>query len=234
MRRAVAWASFVLLVMGLGVLAQDVVFSTYDAGEHIIGVFVNRTGGAVTGLHLEFAGGASITIVDDLAIGGFLPALGPDSGREFDFAGGELLNYGELQLEWDDPEELPIFAQWLSGTQPVGAPYVILEAWLPTITMEEFGGMLANSIVTARELNPGALAAAFDAFFLANQEYFAGLEETLGMPLAASLMPVIESAPAEGIVNFFLTLTNMLGVATVPELLQGDVDFMSLLQLVGQ
>lgn len=233
MRRAVVGATLAALCLCVPVIAQDVGFLTYDAGEHIIGVFQNLTGDNVTGLHLEFGLGTSVTIVEKLELGGFLMALSPDSGREFDFAGGTLVNFGEVLLEWDQPDAMPIFAQWLSGTEPIGDPYVIVEAWLPTLSVEEFGSLLANAIVGAREANPAALMAAFDAFFAANEEYFAGLEATLGMPLAASLMPVIQTAPAEGIVNFFITLTNMLGVASVPELLQGDVDFMALLQLVN-
>jgi hypothetical protein len=227
------WVGLAVFFLCIPVVAQDIGFTTLDAGQHIVGVFTNLTGGEVTGLHLEFPLGTSITIIEKLEIGGFLMALGPDTGREFDFAGGFLVNYGEVLLEWDQPDALPIFAQWLSGTEPVGEPFVVFDAWLPTLSVEEFGTLLANAIVTAREANPAALMAAFDAFFAANEEYFAGLEETLGMPLAASLMPVIQSAPAEGIVNFFVTLTNMLGVASVPELLEGDVNFMALLDLLS-
>jgi hypothetical protein len=234
MRRAVVGVALATVCLCFAGVAQDLDFITYDAGAHIIGVFTNLTGGQVTGLQVEFALGVEVTVVDFLEVGGYLNALSPDTGREFTYAGEGLVNWGQVYLEWDDPAALPIFAQWLMGTDPVGAPYVIFDAWIPTLSIEEFGALLANGIVAAREANPAALMAAFDAFFAANAEYFAGLEETLGMPLAASLMPVIESAPAEGIVNFFVTLTNMLGVTNVPELLQGDVDFAALLQLLGQ
>jgi hypothetical protein len=233
MRRAVVGVAIGILCLGASVVAQDLGLATLDAGAQIVGVFTNLTGEEVTGLHVEFGLGANVTILQKLELGGFLMAVGPETGRVFDFAGGSLVPYGEIYLEWDQPDAMPIFAQWLSGTEPVGAPFVVLDAWLPTLSVEAFGTLLANAIVGAREANPAALMAAFDAFFLANEEYFAGLEETLGMPLAASLMPVIQSAPPEGIVNFFVTLTNMLGVASVPELLQGDVDFMALLQLLN-
>ncbi|UCF09493.1 MAG: hypothetical protein JSW65_05360 [Candidatus Bipolaricaulota bacterium] len=233
MRRAVVGVALAAVCLGVTGVAQGLDFFTYDAGPHILGVFTNLTGDVVTGLQVEFALGVEVTIVEKLEVGGFLMALSPATGREFTYAGGGLVHWGQVYLEWDDPTALPIFAQWLSGTEPVGAPYVILEAWIPTLSIEEFGTLLANGIVAAREANPAALMGAFDAFFAANADYFAGLEETLGMPLAASLMPVIESAPAEGIVNFFVTLTNMLGVTSVPELLQGEVDFGALLQLLG-
>jgi hypothetical protein len=53
------------------------------------------------------------------------------------------------------------------------------------------------------------------------------------MPIQDSLMPIIMSAPAEAIGNFFNTIVGMLGVSTLDEVVQGDVDFSSLLALLG-
>jgi hypothetical protein len=72
-----------------------------------------------------------------------------------------------------------------------------------------------------------------EQFFAANEEFFKMLEQSLGMSLQESLMPVILTAPAEGIENFFNTLVGMLGVTTLEELLQGQVDLSALLALLG-
>jgi len=53
------------------------------------------------------------------------------------------------------------------------------------------------------------------------------------MSLQDSLMPIIMSAPAEGIQNFFNTIVGMLGVTSIEDLLQGAVDFSALLGALG-
>jgi hypothetical protein len=77
------------------------------------------------------------------------------------------------------------------------------------------------------------LGAAFAQFFADNKDYLAVVSSSLGMSLADSLMPIIMSAPAEGIQNFFNTIVGMLGVTSIGDLLEGAVDFSSLLNALG-
>ena len=195
----------------------------YVAGDTAVWFFNNAVGAPVTGLHIEFD--QEVTIVNKLEIGGYMMALGPSTGTVFDFAGGELVEGGAVQLDWQPADAKPVLVQWLSGTSPIGSPYFGSVAIL--------GRLFGEGIVMAREMNPAGLQAAFDAFFLDNEEYLAGLSESLGMSLADSLMPIIMAAPAEGITNFFNTIIGMLGVTSLEDLLGGAVDWGALLALLG-
>ena len=214
-----------LLLLGLSgvVLASGVNVSLYEVGAVTVGLFDNTVGAPVTGLHIEFD--QEVTIVNKIEMGGFFPALGELTGTAFDFAGGELVAGGTLELDWEPAGAMPVLIQWLSGGSPAGAPYFT--------TLDVLGRLLGEGIVMLREQNPELLAATFEAFFTLNDEFLAGLEQSLGMSLRDSLLPVIMSAPAEGIQNFFSTMIGMLGVTTLEELLQGDVDLSPLLALVG-
>jgi hypothetical protein len=214
-----------LLLFGLSgvVFASGVGIALYGTGKISVGMFHNTVGAPVTGLHIEFD--QEVTIVNKVEFGGFLPALGELTGTSFDFAGGELAAGGTLELDWQPTEAMPVLVQWLSGVSPAGAPYFT--------TLDVLGRLLGQGIVVLREQDPALLAATFEAFFALNEEFFVGLEQSLGMSLRDSLLPVIMSAPAEGIQNFFNTMLGMLGVTTLEELLQGDVDLSPLLALVG-
>ena len=214
-----------LLLFGLSgvVFAGGVDIGLYGTGDRVVGMFHNAVGAPVTGLHIEFD--QEVTIVNKIEFGGFLPAVGELTGTSFDFAGCELAAGGTLELDWQPIEAMPVLVQWLSGVSPAGTPYFT--------TLDVLGRLLGQGIVMLREQDPELLAATFEAFFALNEEFFAGLEQSLGMSLRDSLLPVIMSAPAEGIQNFFNTMLGMLGVTTLEELLQGDVDLSPLLALVG-
>jgi hypothetical protein len=147
------------------------------------------------------------------------------TGTSFDFAGGELVAGGTVELDWEPAEATPVLIQWISGASPVGAPYFT--------TVQVMGRLLGEGIVAARENHPEQLQAAFAQFFADNAEFFASVSQSLGMPLEESLMPIIMAAPAEGIENFFNTLVGMLGVTSLDEVLQGDVNFAALFALLG-
>ncbi len=220
----------VVLSLGLAAAAQAVDLELYVPGAKAIGLIHSTLNTPVTGLHIEFD--REVTVFNKVEVGGFLPLVSPSTGSAFDFAGGMLSQFGTVILEWEPAEATPFLIQWISGMAPIGEPYVEIEAYLASLSLMDFGNLLAEGIVTAREQDPLALQAAFDAFFAVNEAYFAGLEASLGMPLAASLMPVILSSPAEGIVNFFMTLVGMLQIDSVGSLTTGDVNFAPLLALV--
>jgi len=219
-----------VLAIGLVVSAQAVNLELHVPGSTAIALIHSTLDTPVTGLHIEFD--REVTVFNKIEFGGFLPLVSPDTGTTFDFAGGTLSALGTVILEWEPADATPYLIQWISGTGPIGEPLIVIEAYMASLSLTDFGALLAEGIVTAREQNPLALQAAFDAFFAANAAYFAGLEASLGMPLADSLMPVIMSSPAEGIVNFFTTLVGMLQIENVGSLMTGDVDFMPLLALV--
>ena len=220
-----AWAVLGLCVIALSAasLAGGVEVAFYGAGTFTVGLFTNTVGSAVTGLHIEFD--QEVTIVNKVEIGGYLPVIGGLAGSAFDFAGGELVAGGVVELDWEPADAQPTLIMWLSGERATGTPYFT--------TLDKLGFLLGQGIVHLREANPELLAATMGQFFLANAEFFAMLEESLGMSLQESLMPVILTAPAEGIENFFNTLVGMLGVTTLEGLLQGDVDLSALLALLG-
>jgi len=182
----------------------------------------NTTGGEVTGLHIEFSD--EVTIVGKVDVGGNIVPVGELTGTSFDFV-GELCNLGTVIFEWQPIDAVPALVQWLSGTNPVGAPFFT--------SVQILGQLLAQGIVAAREADPAGMTAAFQQFFADNADYLASLSESLGMSLADSLMPIIMSSPAEGIENFFNTVIGMLGVTSLDDLLNGAVDFSALLKLVG-
>lgn len=220
-----AWAVLGLCVIALSStsLAGGVEVAFYGAGTFTVGLLTNTVGSAVTGLHIEFD--QEVTIVNKVEIGGYLPAIGGLAGSAFDFAGGELAAGGIVELDWEPADAMPTLIMWLSGERASGTPYFT--------TLDKLGFLLGQGIVQLREANPELLAATMGQFFAANAEFFAMLEESLGMSLQESLMPVILTAPAEGIENFFNTLVGMLGVTTLEGLLQGDVDLSALLALLG-
>ncbi len=226
MRKSIAiWGVFGLLLAALSAAALGSAFDVafYPAGEVTVGLFTNTTGAAVTGMHIEFD--QQVTITNKIAIGGFLPAVSEESGSVFDFVGGELVASGTVELDWSPSEARPVLILWVSETGTVGAPYFT--------TIAVFGQLLGEGIVAVREADQALLLATFATFFADNEEFFALLSESLGMPIQDSLMPIIMSAPAEAIGNFLSTIVGMLGVSTLDEVLQGDLDFSSLLALLG-
>ncbi|MCX6098702.1 MAG: hypothetical protein NTX69_01635, partial [Candidatus Bipolaricaulota bacterium] len=100
-------------------------------------------------------------------------------------------------------------------------------------TLEKLGYLFGQGIVYMRQANPAALNAAFAQFFADNAAYFTVLSQSLGMSLQDSLLPIIMSAPAEGIQNFFNTIVGMLGVTDLQSLVGGSVNFSSLFGLLG-
>lgn len=213
----------VLFSLSSAALGEGVEAVFYGAGTMTVGMFTNTVGEAVTGLHVEFD--REVTIANKVEFGGYLPLLGELTGTAFDFAGGGLVANGTVELDWEPAEARPSLVQWISGTAPVGTPYFT--------SIEVLGRLLGEGIVMVREANPELLAAAFEQFFAANAEFLGTLEESLGMSLQESLMPIIMAAPAEAIANFFNTIVGMLGVTTLDEVLQGDVDFSALFALLG-
>jgi len=211
-----------LLFQGLA-LAGGVDAAFYEGTGVAVGLFGNSAGTAVTGMQIEFD--KSVTIVNKIEFGGFLPAVTELTGTSFVFAGGSLVDGGMVELDWQPADAKPTFIIWLSGGSPVGAPFFT--------TIDKLGYLLGQGIVALREANPAALQAAMEQLFADNEEFFAGLEATLGMSLADSLMPIILTAPAEGIENFFNTLVGMLGVTDLGSLMQSDVDLSALLGLLG-
>ena len=224
LRKTVGWVllGVLLSTVSLVAFADAVVFTWYSAGETTIGMFDNMVGVAVTGMHIEFD--RDVTIVHKVEFGGYVTPLGPLTGTAFDFI-GNLVAGATLELDWQPAEAMPVLVQWISGTTPIGAPYFT--------TVEVLGRLLGQGIVMLREQNPALLAVVFEQFFALNTEFFAGLEQTLGMSIQDTLLPVIMTAPAEGIENFFNTMIGMLGVTTLEGLMQGDVDLSPLLGLLG-
>lgn len=195
----------------------------YVVGDTAACVFNNLTGTNVTGIHIEFP--QEVTITYKLEIGGYIPALGGATGTTFDFNGGSLVPQGSFIIEWQPTDVQPTLAMWMNGERPVGKPYFT--------TVEKLGYLFGQGIVHLRRADPAALNAAFAEFFADNVAYFEQLSLALGMSLQDSLLPIIMSAPAEGIQNFFGTIVGMLGVTDLEGLLGGGVDFSSLLTALG-
>ncbi len=213
----------VLLLAGLTAFAGGVNVAIYSAGDYTAGLFTNTTGTAVIGLHIEFD--KSVTIINKVEVGGFLPAASKLSGDAFDLVGGKLAASGTVELDWQPADAKPTLVQWIGTQGPVGTPYFT--------TIEALGKLFGMGIVRLRKQNPQLLQQAFAKFFADNADYFAALSESLGVSLKDSLMPIIMSAPAEGIANFFNTLVGSLGVTDLNQLLHGDVDFTALLKALG-
>ena len=216
------------LVLGLVAMLSFAAFTQatwlvpYVAGDTAVWFFNNETGMDVTGLMIEFD--EEVTIVNKLEFGGALMPVGELTGTAFTFV-GDIVKYGAVQLDWQPATAVPTYAIWLSGQQPVGTPYFT--------TIAKLGYLFGQGIVHLRDNDPATLAAAFDQFFLDNEEYLVGLSESLGMNLADSLMPIIMSSPAEGIENFFNTIVGMLGVTDLAGVLQGGIDFSALFAALG-
>jgi len=224
-KRNLVWGvlGLFLLVLSATAFAGGVEIATYEASGATAGLITNTVGEAVTGLHIEFD--QEVTIVNKIEFGGYLPLLGEMTGTSFDFAGGELVAGGMIELDWEPAEATPVLIQWISGISPIGAPYFT--------TVEVMGRLLGAGIVAARENDPARLQAAFAQFFADNAEFFVSVSESLGMSLADSLMPIIMTAPAEGIANFFNTLVGMLGATSLEDVTQGSVNFAALFALLG-
>jgi len=195
---------------------------TNPDGDFGLWLLNNTTGATVTGFQIEFS--EPVTILSSNAIGGNLVPMEGTSGASFTFV-GELVSYGTLPLQWEPVTATPTYIVWLSGTRAVGTPYFT--------TIDKLGYLFGVGIVYMRQANPAALQAAFAQFFADNAAYFAQLSQMLGMSLQDSLLPIIMSAPAEGIQNFFNTIVGMLGVTDLQSLIGGDVNFSSLLSLLG-
>ena len=202
--------------------AQDAWLVPFNAGDTAVWFFNNATGVDVTGIQIEFD--QEVTIVNKLEFGGTLVPLGTLTGSTFTLV-GELVKYGSMQLDWQPAAAVPTYAIWLSGQQPIGKPYFT--------SVEKLGYLFGQGIVHLREADPAGLAAAFEQFFLDNEEYLAGLSESLGMSLKDSLMPIIMTSPAEGIENFFNTIVGMLGVTDLAGVLEGGIDFAALFNVLG-
>ena len=224
-KRNLVWGvlGLFLLVLSATAFAGGVEIATYEASGATAGLITNTVGEAVTGLHIEFD--QEVTIVNKIEFGGYLPFLGEMTGTSFDFAGGELVAGGMIELDWEPAGATPVLIQWISGISPIGAPYFT--------TVEVMGRLLGAGIVAARENDPAQLQAAFAQFFADNAEFFVSVSESLGMSLADSLMPIIMTAPAEGIANFFNTLVGMLGATSLEDVTQGSVNFAALFALLG-
>lgn len=195
---------------------------TNPDGDIALWLLNNTTGAPVTGIQIEFS--EPVTIVSSNAIGGNLVPLQGTSGAAFTFV-GDLVSYGTFPIEWTPASAQPTFIVWLSGSRAVGTPYFT--------TIDKLGYLFGIGIVYMRQADPAALQGAFAQFFADNGAYFAQLSQSLGMSLADSLLPVILSAPAEGIQNFFNTIVGMLGVTSLDGLLGGDVDFSALFKVLG-
>ncbi len=222
-RRLLAVFALVAAISVPTMAAVDYIISyTNPDGEVALWFLNNTTGGTITGLQIEFD--QPVTIVSSNAVGGNLVPMQGTSGTAFTFL-GSLVNYGTLPLEWEPATANPTFILWLVGERAVGTPYFT--------TLDKLGYLFGVGIVHLREANPAALNAAFGQFFADNGAYFAELSQALGMSLQDSLLPIIMSAPAEGIQNFFSTIVGMLGVTDLQGLLGGGVNFSSLLTALG-
>ncbi len=223
-KKSVGWVLVVaVLALGAGCAVYAMDFDAYVVGDVAAWMLNNDTGAAVTGIHIEFD--QEVTITNKVEIGGLLPALGGPTGTTFDFNGGSLVAGGTLILEWQPADAKPTYILWMDGERAAGRPYFT--------SVAQLGFLFGQGIVHLREVNPEALAAAFAQFFADNAEYLAQVSQSLGMSLQDSLMPIILSAPAEGIQNFFNTIVGMLGVTSLEDLLQGAVDFSALLTVLG-
>jgi|GEM_PF-376105 len=221
----------VLLVLGLvsllsfAVGAQADWISSYTspyggATAHV--AFLNTTGATADVLHLEFE--EEVTLTYFIAIGGIPVLVGEATGLVFDFAGAMVAN-AEIYTIWEPVTAFPVFGQWLAGGAPAGPPFI------GSLTV--LGRLFGEGIVAAREANPAALGTAFEQFFTDNAAYFADLVASIGIDLQSQLLPIIMTAPAEGIANFFGTIIGMLGATSLEEVLGGDVNFGALLALLG-
>ncbi len=222
-RKYVVLGALMLLLAAASALAASVDVAFYQAGDTSLVILTNVTGASVTGLHVEFD--KEVTITNKIEIGGYLPAVSEMTGTAFDFAGGLLVANGTVELDWQPADAEPTLISWLDNGLPVGAPYFT--------SLETLGVLFGQGIVAMREANPEQLNAIFVQFFTDNKEYFEQVSQSLGMPLEDSLMPIIMSAPAEGIASFFNTLVGMLGASTLEDVMQGDVDFSALMVLLG-
>ena len=209
-------------ILSFATWTQDVWFDTYVAGDTAVWLFNNTTGIDVTGLLLEFD--EEVTIVNKVEFGGAMVPMEGMTGTAFTLV-GDLVANGTLELDWQPATAVPTFAVWLSGESMAGKPYFT--------SIAKLGYLFGQGIVALREANPAALNAAFEQFFLDNEEYLAGLATSLGMDLQTSLMPIIMTAPAEGIENFFNTIVGMLGVTTLEGVLEGGIDFSALFAALG-
>jgi hypothetical protein len=211
-------------VMSISAMAavDYIVPLTNPDGDVALWLLNNTTGATVTGLQIEFD--QAVTIVASNAIGGNLVPAQGTTGSAFTFV-GELVSQGTLPLEWKPATAKPTFIVWLSGARAVGTPYFT--------TIEKLGYLFGQGIVYVRQANPAALSAAFAQFFADNAAYFTVLSQSLGMSLQDSLLPIIMSAPAEGIQNFFNTIVGMLGVTDLQSLVGGSVNFGALFALLG-
>lgn len=184
--------------------------------------FVNMTGTTTDVLHLEFE--EEVTLTYSLAIGGIPILVSETTGTVFDFVGAMIPN-AEIYTIWEPVTAFPVFGQWLAGGAPAGPPFIN--------SLTVLGRLFGQGIVAAREANPAALGAAFEQFFTDNAAYFADLTASLGIDIASQLMPIILTAPAEGIANFFGTIVGMLGATSLEEVVGGGVNFGSLFALLG-
>ncbi len=209
-------------VLSLATMAQEVWIESYVAGDEAVGLFNNTTGMQVTGLQVEFD--QQVTISSKVTFGGAMRLATEMTGSTFTMI-GDLVKSGTVQLYWEPADAVPAYAVWLSGERAVGTPYFT--------TVEKLGFLFGQGIVHLRESDPEGLAAAFEQFFQDNEDYLAGLSESLGMSLQESLMPIIMTSPAEGIENFFNTIVGMLGVTTLEGVLEGGIDFSALFDILG-
>lgn len=221
---------FVWAVVGIAILSLSAVafaggvkVGLYSGGQSMVGFFTNTVGTKVAGVHVEFD--QPVTITNKVEIGGYLPAPSELTGKKFDFVGGSLVNSGTVELDWQPAGAKPVLVQWIGANGPAGTPYFT--------TLSVLGQLLGEGIVRLRTEHPALFQQAFAKFFADNADFFATLSQSLGMSLKDSLMPIIMTAPAEGIANFFNTLVGALGVKSLDDLLHSDVDFTALFQALG-
>ena len=92
----------------------------YEVATANIAMFTNTVDVALTGLHVEFD--RSVTILNKVEIGGYLPVLGGLSGTSFDFA-GKLVAGGVVELDWEptEAEILVIQGEWAKADWVISA-----------------------------------------------------------------------------------------------------------------
>ncbi len=207
---------------GHPVTREEAGLTFYKGDGTGIGMFSNTVGAVVTGLHVEFD--REVTITHKIEFGGYLPARSEKTAWAFDFAEGTLVAGGTVELNWTPAEARPLLIQWLSGSEPVGDPYLALP--------QELGRMLSEGIAEVRKENPGLVTAALVRFFGDNTEFLAALNASLGVSLQEWLPPLLMTASPAGIENFFNALIEMLGVTSLEMFREGEADLSALFSLL--
>ena len=104
--RSAGWRTLVLMLVGLLVISAMVLAASQT--------FINKTGGTVTGIKVEFSKSVTITRHDSV-----FPDQDPN-GRsdEFTFSGGELRNLGRFSITWIPSSGKVTRYEWIEKAQP--------------------------------------------------------------------------------------------------------------------